>query len=229
MKLSETYSNKVDSCVKAINSLGYGVSNLIKKYKGQHFPNGPEKSGCFTEVISKELSEETSEYLQKMCDLAHLRDTRTPQEYGIDLILGWLIEDAVLYLLKKKGKKAILSGHDRFREFLPARKISTQPDIRVRFNCGERMLEVFSDWKGTWHKANHADLRDNKYNKLKEEKAIMVGIAPTTSEGFLIDFAEDEGFEEGFIPAYRKTGYTYTGVRSILRPLEEVTKDLLSL
>lgn len=229
MKLSETYSNKVNSCINSISCLGYDISDIIKKYEGQYFPNGPEKSACFSQVVSEELSKETYDYLQKMCNLTHYRDSRTPQEYGIDLILGWLIEDTILSLLKEKGKKAILSGYDRFREFLPARKISTQPDIRVQFNCGERFLEVFSDLKGTWRNKNHADLRDNKYNKLKEEEAVMIGIASTTSEGFLIDFAKDEGFEESFIPAYHKTGYTYFGVRSILRPLNEVAEDLLSL
>ena len=47
--------------------------------------------------------------------------------------------------VKEKGKKAILSGNDRYREFLSQQKISTQPDINVRFNSGDRLLEVFSE------------------------------------------------------------------------------------
>ncbi len=230
MKLSEVYSDKVDSCVSAINHLGYDVAKIIKKYKGEFFPDGPEKSICFTQVINKDLSDEVYDYLKIKCNLSHFKDSRQSYEYGIDLILGWLIEDAVLALLKEKGKKAVLSGHDRYREFLSARKISTQPDISVQFNTGERPLEIFSDWTSTWRSKNHADLRDNKYAKIKREGAIMLGIAPITSEGFLIDFSNDEeGFQENFIAAYRKMGYTFKGIRNILRPLEEVIADLLSL
>jgi len=144
-------------------------------------------------------------------------------------MLGWLIEDAVILLMKEKGKKAILSGEDRFREFLAPRKISTQPDIKFMSKSGERMLEIFSDWKGTWRDKNHADLRDNKYAKLNQHKALMIGIAPISLEGFLVDFGKgSHGFVESFIPAYRKQGYTCKGIRSFLQPLASVIKELIS-
>jgi hypothetical protein len=230
MRLSEVYSSKVDSCISAISHLGYDVLKIIESYKGQYFSDGPEKSTCFTQIINKDLNESVYNYLNEKCNLAHFRDARQPYEYGIDLVLGWLIEDAVLALLKEKGKKAILSGNDRYREFLSQQKISTQPDIKLRFNSGDRLLEIFSDWTSTWHNKNHADLRDNKYMKVKREEAVMLGIAPITSEGFLIDFSEDEeAFEQNYVAAYRKMGYTFKGIRNILRPLEEVIEDLLCL
>lgn len=230
MRLSEVYSKKVDSCISAISHLGYDVSKIIEIYKGQYFPDGPEKSVCFTQIINKDLNDSVYDYLNEKCNLAHFRDARLPHEYGIDLVLGWLIEDAVLVLLEERGRKAVLSGNDRYREFLSQQKISTQPDIKVEFASGARLLEIFSDWTSTWRSKNHADLRDNKYTKVKREGAIMLGIAPITSEGFLIDFSEDDDrFEQNYIAAYRKMGYTFKGIRNILRPLEEVIKDLLSL
>jgi len=229
MRLSKVYSEKVDSCIEAIRHLGCDISKIIERYKGEYFPGGPEKSVCFTQIISKDLDGSVYDYLNEKCDLAHLRNARLPYEYAIDLVLGWLIEDAVLVVLEERGRKAVLSGNDRYREFLSPRKISTQPDVRVDFACGARLLEVFADWKGTWRSQNHADLRDNKYAKVKREGAIMLGIAPLTSEGFLIDFSEPDGFKEGYIAGYRKMGYTFKGIRSLLRPLEEVIKDLLSL
>ena len=230
MRLSEVYCKKIDACVEAIRHLGYDAKKVAETYRGQSFPDGPEKATCFTQVIDKDLDDGMCEYLNKKCDLAHFRDARQPHEYGVDLVLGWLIEDAVMLVLQKEGRKAILSGNDRYREFLSQRKISTQPDIRVEFRCGARLLEIFCDWTNTWRGKNHGDLRDNKYAKVKREGAVMLGIAPITSEGFLIDFSEDdEDFEENYIAAYRKMGYTFKGIWRILRPLDEVMQDLLSL
>ncbi|MBO06612.1 MAG: hypothetical protein CMI58_06225 [Parcubacteria group bacterium] len=231
MQVTEVYSKKIDSAIKAIHLIGCNVNDIVDKYDKENFPNGgPLKSTCFLEVINKKLSYEIYEYVEKICSLAHHRDSRKAYEYGIDLILGWLIEDAVLIFLEDSGKKAILSGQDRYRKFLSARKISTQPDICIQLSSGNRMLEVFSDWKGTWRNQNHADLRDNKYNKLKEKKAILLGIAPLSGEGFLIDISQDDkSFVENFIPAYRKMGFTHNAIRSELRSLDLVMNDLLSI
>jgi len=145
-------------------------------------------------------------------------------------MLGWAIEDAVMLLLERRGTTAILAGNDRFREFLNPKQISTQPDIIFKSKIGQRMLEIFSDWKGTWRNQNHADLRDGKFLKLKKHGAIMVGLAPLSSEGFLMDFSiGNNGFEENFIPAYRKTGYTRKGIRETLKPLQEVMNELLAI
>ncbi len=229
MLLSEVYSKKVDSCIQAIGHLKCDLQRMMQKYEGEHFDGGPEKSICFARIIEKQLDDDTRDYLNQRCNLPHLRNGRPAYEYGIDLMLGWLIEDAVLLVLEERGRRPVLSGHDRYREFLTPRKISTQPDIRVEFASGARLLEVFADWKGTWRSKNHADLRDNKYAKVKREQAVMLGIAPITAEGFLIDFAKDDLFEPSYIGGYRKMGYTFKGVRTVLMPLEKVIDDLLSL
>lgn len=231
MILTDEYKKKVNSCSSAIDALGVGLSDIVIKYKNIYFPkDGPEKFTCIQQIIAGELSTEIYDYLEKECSLPHFQDSRAAYEYAIDLVLGWLIEDAVLLLLSDKGKKAILSGEDRFREFLNPRKISTQPDIRFRSKAGEKMLEIFADWKGTWRNKNHADLRDNKFAKLREHKAVMLGIAPLSEEGFLIDFSEDsQGFTQSFIPAYRKMGYSHKDIRSHLMPLSLVIVELLAL
>lgn len=228
-QMTETYQRKTLSCKTAIERLGCDVNELIGKYSGIVFPDGgPDKDDCFRQVLAGTLSDEAFGYLERICSLSHHRDSRRPYEYGIDLMLGWLIEDAVLSVIQNKGNRAILSGEDRFREFLSPRQISTQPDIRIQFKSGERLLEVFADWKGTWRDANHADLRDNKYKRLKQEKAVMFGIAPLTTEGFLIDFVHPDNFRENFIFAYHKMGFTLKGVREILKPLNEIVLTLLN-
>lgn len=230
IELSPNYRQKVEACRECLRLIGVQEETLLARYAGASFPDSEiSKQNAFREVLNCALSQGTDEYMHKACNLTRFRDTRTPTEYAVDLVLGWLIEDAVLVRLDGAGgSKAVLSGHDRFREFLPPRKISTQPDIRIG-SLG-RLVEVFCDWKDTWQKKGHADLRDNKAHKLLQERAILVGIAPLSRQGFTMDFSSGlNGFEPAFIPAYRKQGYTCKSVRDCLRPLDDVMDAVLRL
>jgi hypothetical protein len=222
--LSKEYQGKVDSCIRSIHALHTKeISNLLDAYGEKCFPETPiTKKAAFQEVLCKELSDAVFKYFEQKCNLRWLKDSRSSHEYAVDLVLGWLIEDAVMWAINHNGGTAILHGHDRFREFLTPHKISTQPDIIVQGATGERKLEVLCDWKDTWQRKNHADLRDKKYVRLRTEKALLFGIAPISLKGFLIDLSVDDGdFEEGFIPAYRKNGYTCRTIRNRLMSLTD--------
>jgi hypothetical protein len=228
LEMSKPYRDKVEACKASIRLLDATPSALVNHYVGQCFPETEiQKSDLFKQVLDCSILAATAEYLARACDLPRFRDRRTPVEYGIDLVLGWLVEDAVLRFFESHDRTAVLSGHDRYREFLPPRKISTQPDIRLGQDPG-KLIEIFCDWKGTWRKHNHADLRDSKFNKLRSEEALMIGIAPLTHEGFVIDFgSETGGFESSFIPAYQKPGYTTHDIRDKLRPLDQALTEAL--
>lgn len=226
---SEQYKLKVDSCVYSVSSLGSSVNDVVASYGATRFPDSNlEKKEAFKQVIAKELSPSVHEYFTEKCSLTYHRDRRQPHEYAVDLVLGWIIEDAVVRAIERSGKLVVLHGHDRYREFLSAKKISTQPDMIVQGRTSNRLLEIFSDWKDTWKKRGHADLRDRKYERLVAEQALLFGIAPISQQGFLIDMAiDDGGFQSAFIPAYRKMGYTTTEIRNRLVPIEKAFEELL--
>jgi hypothetical protein len=228
---NQTYSNKIQSCKTAIELIGVDPVALSLCYSGASFrASDISKSALFRQVVVGQLSLENEVFLNDRCNLGHFKDSRKGYEYGTDLILGWLIEDAILERIRISGRIAILSGEDRYREFLSPREISTQPDIRIGNDDNQRLLEVFADWKGHWRTKGTADLRDNKFNKLRFERALMLGISPTTSEGFVIDFSNDDaGFREAFIPAYGKTGYTTTRIQEYLQPLDKTIGVLLGM
>jgi len=229
MELSEVYLQKIGACLKSIKLMKSTPIEVLSKYEGQDFPDSSvSKRTIFNEVLEGNLSTTTIHFLNESCNLPHHRDRREPFEYAVDLVLGWLIEDAVLARIDASGTTCLLSGHDRYREFLHPRKISTQADICIEVNGKDKLLEVFSDWKGTWRKRNHADLRDNKYKKLVEDNAFLLGIAPLTQEGFLFDFEhESMSFHANFIPAYRKSGFTNREIRERLRPLDEILELII--
>jgi len=227
--ISETYSKKIDSCLNALTQLEIQLETIIKNYKDNKMPEYEiDKSEFFKSILKKDLKEEHITYMNnKLEKLQHFRDHRKPYEYGIDLVLGWIIEDGVLELLKQSEIHSILTGNDRYREFLHPRKISTQPDIEIETNKkNKKLLEIMFSWKDTWSKKGHIDLRDSKLKKLKEHKALFLGIEPISSLVFLIDFEKEQSdWEQTRISGYGgKIGYTNNNIKKHLKSLKDILK-----
>lgn len=127
-------------------------------------------------LLNNTLREEDKDYLKSnLGNLSHLMDLRNPNTYALELILGWVIEDAILWIFTKDlNLNCTLGSADRKREFLDNPKASS--DLRIIINSHELFLEIISDYTGYWNKTNKIDLRDNKYNNLKNEDGIIFGI-----------------------------------------------------
>ncbi len=232
--ISETYSKKINSCLNALTQLEIQLETIIKNYKGNKMPESEiDKSEFFNSILKKDLKKEHITYMNnKLEKLQHFRDHRKPYEYGIDLVLGWIIEDGVLELLKQSQIHSILTGNDRYREFLHPRKISTQPDIEIETNKkNKKLLEIMFSWKDTWNKKGHIDLRDSKLKKLKEHKALFLGIEPMSSLAFLIDFEKEQSdWEQTRISGYGgKIGYTNNNIKKHLKSLKDILKIIKSI
>jgi len=233
-ELNTNYTGKIRALKLLIDSLDTSFESLLTKYRTQTFPETKiSKHELFSEVlISKRISEKHSNYMEEKCgSLSHFRDRRTGVEYGVDLILGWFAEDALLQKLRSLGEDVTLGGEDRYREFLSAIKISTGPDITIKRGSGKlRKIELMCDWKETWKIKKHIDLRDNKYNKLIKEGSLFIGLAPISNEGFAIDFSKRQsGWVNEFIPTYRKEGYSNRDVANWLEPADVAIKKLLQM
>ena len=232
--ISETYSKKIDSCLNALTQLEIQLETIIENYKDKKMSESEiDKSEFFKSILKKDLKEEYITYMNnKLEKLQHFRDHRKPYEYGIDLVLGWIIEDGVLELLKQSEIHSILTGNDRYREFLHPRKISTQPDIEIETNKkNKKLLEIMFSWKDTWNKKGHIDLRDSKLKKLKEHKALFLGIEPMSSLAFLIDFEKEQSdWEQTRISGYGgKIGYTNNNIKKHLKSLKDILKIIKSI
>lgn len=231
--ITSNYRNKINSCVDAIFNFELSIKELTERYKERSFRDSKiSKEQTFIELLSCEISEETKTFLEQRCgNLSHFRDRRKGYEYGIDLMLGWMIEDALIIFLKNNNIDARLNGTDLEREFLKSNQISSDSDIYLSGKA-QRNLELFCDWKGTWSKWNHADFRDNKFVKMKKTKALILGISPTDSKGFLIDMNnEDQVFKfNNSIKGYGgKSGYTIENIKPHLIQMNEIKRKLIEL
>jgi hypothetical protein len=230
--LRAAYQAKSAALLATLDALGMSIGAILEHYSGQILADSKlDKAAAFLEIVSCEVSDPTLTYLDTKCgSLGHHRDNRTGPEYAADLVYGWIVEDAVLARLSAADPEAVLSGHDRFREFLPAGKISSQPDIRLRDGGESRLLEVFADWTGHWQRVGQIDLRDAKYDRLMREEALMLGLAPLSAEGFLLDFRDDPiEFAPVSNPRYGgKESMRSNQIRERLRPIDEVLETLES-
>jgi len=232
-QLSSTTSSKIDACRRAIALLEVDPQMISSRYTDSVFPKTTiSKAMAFAELLRGSVSADLQGYLADVCDLRHHRDMRSSVDYGVDLMLGWIVEDAAAHRLRREGFDIRLSGHDRERVFLPAQQISQEPDLRVAGTGGDRRIEVMCDWKGTWRRYDHLDLRDNKYRQLQQHNAILLGISPVDGAGVVLECAADaSGFKRN--PAIRgcgnKPGYTLHGIKGMLRPLPVAFNDLLNL
>ena len=75
-------------------------------------------------LIDDSLTEENNRYLKKkFSSLGHLRDRRTNEEYALDLILGWAVEDAMQEIFNETLHiNTSLNSADKKREFLTSPK-----------------------------------------------------------------------------------------------------------
>ena len=206
---------------------------LFLRYQGQHFRDSAvEKSTLFETILGGTVSAQQAKFLGEACNLPYHRDARSSVEYGVDLALGWLIEDALAHRLKRAGAKVSLTGHDREREYLFAHEISQEPDLRIAWLGAERRVEVMCDWLDTWRTRDHLDLRDRKFSRLQAEAAILFGIAPGSESALVLAAAAEAGAFRlnRSIPGYGgKPGYTARGVSARLMAVDAAVECLLAL
>jgi hypothetical protein len=231
--LSQKYKDKVESCISALKEFETSRSDFEKKYINTLFENSDiNKLTTFLNLLNfKKIEPETISYLSAKCDdLKHFKDNRAGFEYAIDLMLGWLVEDSVSFFLSKNNIHASLNGADSNREFLKRVQISSDADLSVK--SGNLVnLEVFCDWSNTWERYNHADFRDQKFQKLKNTNSLVLGISPKISKGFIIDVNRQSHIFKysNSIKGYGgKPGYSICNIRKYLLPLNEIQEKLIS-
>ena len=131
------------------------------------------------------------QYPKEYANLAsckHQRDSRTAEEYGADLVASWTAENSIVLRLEEAGCKVTLSGADKRREILPCGKVEGTADMTVSYGkYGPRKVELVCDGTEFWARTGKMHLRDDKFNHLVKENAILLGIDMKRRKFYMFD------------------------------------------
>lgn len=257
----QKYENKAKTLREFIEEGGISVDLVLSKYETELFIDGKNKKQIFADVIFGSYSQDTLDYLDNRLNgkqFKFLRDKRSPAEYGADLILGWLKEDSLLLSLEKTGLLVYLDGADKNREFLRSKDIKSNSDLIVSsplissataqsttsssesrsekisnlLGDKHRKVEVIYDATGYWSNKDKCDLRGDKFNKIKLENGIILGISLVDKKAFHIDLQEEEP-ETSYIASHwcygGKSAYSLLGVKKRLKPWSQKIIEIKSL
>lgn len=228
---SQKLKLRVDGLSRIENFLAGSLEEIIDSYGTNEFrQSNIQKGKVFRECLNLDLSTETENLLSERCKLGFHRDKRSTVEYGLDLVFGWMSEDLVLRALRSNGIDVVLSGEDKFREFLTTSEIGTTPDFSIMHKGHRRQMEIVFSWNGYWKRTNSWDIRDSKFRHLTLEgqEALCLGIELPDITGFFMDMKDTkDDFNERSNAAWgSKKVYTLNGISTRLKNLKEVLKEL---
>ena len=162
-----------------LSEIGMSVEQIVQGYpEGDLYLRLLGLKGEWTEQDSKIVEE-------RVRGTRHHRNHRDVRTYIGDLLLGWVVQDAITVLLRKAGYECHPTGVDATRQLLTGRQVTEEPDLLVRTTVGEIWwLDVLTDYpmkRGAlsyWLEKRRCDLRDNKFKRLmaKREEGAQVGL-----------------------------------------------------
>ena len=179
--ISSGSENKIVATLKICHFIGIPVDDLLNTYSGQVFDESKlEKLTVYSDLLKeRKVSTEFTEYAQKRLgteDLVSFRDSRNALEYAVDLLLGWIVEDAFVEWCLRNGIDARLSGKDSERE-LQSNSNSIDSNSDIYLKDSERRLEIVQDHTGFWIRQGVGHLRNDKLDKLLEQRSVLIGIS----------------------------------------------------
>lgn len=167
--MDKSYTSKVNQIIS------FAEHNTSKKFEAFLIDEyGPEKGNKFLRLILDKPNKSDLIEIQTMLSNKRLRDKRSPQEYALDLYLGWIIEDTICCVIKNLGFQISLESKDKVREFLKRPQASC--DLKVSDGKTSFLLEIASDHTGFWKKRKVMHLRENKYLNIKKENGVLLGL-----------------------------------------------------
>lgn len=166
-KLSELYKIPL---VDVARKMGYSDSNIL--------------------ILNQDFDELKKKYPDVWTNISsckHHRDSRTPEEYALDLVSSWVFEDTI-FKYCSKSVNITLNGSDSDREILSTGKVLSSSDFKV----SERFVELINSYTKYWSTNKQIDLRGSKYLALKSKKSIILCADVYNKDFFLIDLKENK-------------------------------------
>lgn len=218
MSKLETKRNAV---IQAFEMFDIDKERVLLEYPNENLDRKATRK-LVVECMNMRISKANEERLNEICSTQFSKESRTPAEYAMNLVYGWLIEDIVYIWLIEKGYSVDKTGADKDREFLSGNKISAGEDLSVN----TKAVDIFCDMDGYWSKNNTMDIRMSKYNKLKND-GFIIGISPKFGQVTVIDLKNEKDIEVRNNPLWGgREVATLSGVSSKLFSVKDLDKML---
>ena len=179
---SRKYCQKISALLKTAGSYDQSLKTLIDQYEGQVLVNseGLDKRFIFKMII---LHKSTCEAFTAYCRtrLGHLdhnkEKNRTPEQYGLDLIVGWIGEDLLLNFLNQAGFEVALNAQDKSRDFSDdSMNITADADFQT-IDPDLPNIMVKNDLTGYMRRSGCLDIKPGDYSLLESKKGIVIGVS----------------------------------------------------
>lgn len=177
------------------NLLEVDLQEIVNTYPEEEF-TGRLNQQMIRGAMEIYIPSELEDILTQVCDLKFLKDRRTPTQYGLDLIYGWLMEDIALKFLQNNGYEPKRNGVDAQRVFLKDFEISSVSDITIN----DRHLDIYFDSHDMWIATDSMDVRESKWNALRSVGGAILCFSPS-GVGF-VDVAKEENLGIWANPAW---------------------------
>ena len=157
---------------KIAKRLGYSESNIL-----------------ILEGKELELQKKYPSVYQSLLTCSQNKDKRTYLEYAKDLVSAWTFEDYLVEKFRLLGEDLRLAGADKERKILVNAKTSSSSDTVYVYDNYRLKVEIVNDYTGFWYKAKKIHLRNHKYEHLKQENSVLVGVDTVNKKYIIIDFS----------------------------------------
>ncbi len=129
-------------------------------------------------ILNDKLTPDQDALLQER--LHSYKDKLNIYNYATEVILAWVLEDAVIRILSEHGFQcAILK--DRERQIVPNPLVTYDLEVEV-WRSRKMLLKILTDFDASWVQDRQVNLRTGIYTALKKEDGILLGFDMRASE-----------------------------------------------
>lgn len=164
------YHEKVAAMRRHLESVGLDLSSfVVSMFPGNFEGTMVSKQALIQGLLDDELPLDHWAFLRsKLRNFAHLTDRRHPEEYALDLALGWISEEWLRHELDFQAGRpgaVVLIGVDAAREY-SSLTIRATADFAITKNDLTTRVDLMVDFHGTWASSGYIDLKKGKVGHL---------------------------------------------------------------
>jgi len=168
-----TFEDKLKYVKKFVqDNLGISYTALMQNWVDKHTAKN---------LLTNSLTPTQEDYLKNVLTNVHAMDNRTQIEFAKNLVVNWLLEDAIVeifnnFIFAGSDLAMYYNGNDADRKF--SKRASENPDFAITDENENvvSFIELKADYSGFVTNAKSVDLRDNGFDNLRKHNGYLLVI-----------------------------------------------------